>query len=62
MAGASMRLRVAAVQMASVDGDIAGNLRCATERVEEAQRRGARLILLPELLPTGYTLSPAICA
>jgi len=47
-------LRVAAVQMESKDGDIEGNLRRATAFIDEAAGQGARLILLPEFMPTGY--------
>jgi len=54
------RLRVAAVQMTSRDGDVEGNLRRATPLLEEAAARGAQLALLPELMPTGYLFSEAI--
>ena len=47
-------LRVASVQMISENGNIAGNLKHATGFVEEAAKRGAKLILLPEFMATGY--------
>lgn len=46
--------------MPSRNGDVDGNLARAEPHVEEAARRGARLVLLPELLPTGYLLSTEI--
>jgi len=51
------RLRIAIVQMPSANHDIAGNLRRAETYAEDAVRRGARLVLFPELMPSGYTLS-----
>ncbi|OFW56343.1 MAG: hypothetical protein A2W01_00195 [Candidatus Solincola sediminis] len=42
---------VTAVQMESVNGDIAANLEKATALVEEAAQRGAKLIVLPEFMP-----------
>ncbi|MDI6830046.1 MAG: carbon-nitrogen hydrolase family protein [Actinomycetota bacterium] len=53
-------LTVAAVQMASRNGDIAGNLARATPLVETAAARGASLVLLPEFMPTGYIFSREI--
>jgi N-carbamoylputrescine amidase len=50
-------LRVATVQLESRQGDLAGNLARAAPLVEEAAGRGARLILLPEFLATGYVFS-----
>ncbi len=47
-------LTVAAVQMAMVDGDVAANLATATRQVREAAKRGARLILVPELFEDRY--------
>ena len=61
MATAEVRsLRVAAVQMESKDGDVEGNLRRATAFVDQAAGQGARLILLPEFMPTGYQYTNAI--
>lgn len=53
-------LRVAAVQMECVLGDKAHNLARATRFIEEAVAQGAELVLLPELMPGGYTLTEAI--
>ncbi|MEW6552854.1 MAG: carbon-nitrogen hydrolase family protein [Actinomycetota bacterium] len=53
-------LTVAAVQMESRNGDIQGNLERATPHVEEAARRGAALIVLPEFMPTGYIFTREI--
>jgi N-carbamoylputrescine amidase len=53
-------LRVAAVQMACDLGAIQKNLERATSFMEDAARRGAELILLPELMPGGYTLTQRI--
>ncbi|WP_287154356.1 carbon-nitrogen hydrolase family protein [Candidatus Solincola tengchongensis] len=53
-------LRVGAVQMESANGDIEGNLERATRFVEEAVECGARLVVLPEFMPTGYIFSKEI--
>lgn len=53
-------LRVAAVQRQSEDGKVEENLAAAEGDVAEAARRGARLVLLPELLAAGYSLTKAI--
>ena len=47
-------LTVAAVQMAMVDGDVATNVATAARLVREAAKRGARLILVPELFEDRY--------
>ncbi len=52
--GIAKSLRVAAVQMESENGMIQRNLQRATRLVEKAAGRGARLIVLPEFMPTGY--------
>jgi predicted amidohydrolase len=49
-------LRVAAAQAASRAGDIAANCRTAAELVPEAARRGASLVVFPELFLCGYDL------
>lgn len=54
MAGDAKKVMVAAVQMVSENDDIQGNLGRATSFVDEAAKRGAKLILLPEFMPTGY--------
>jgi predicted amidohydrolase len=54
---ASRSLRIAVVQMRSLDHDIDGNLRQATTYAEEAAARGAQFILYPEFMPTGSYLS-----
>ncbi len=53
-------LRVAALQLRSENGDIAGNLAHAAPYVEKAARFGAKLIVLPEFYPTGYIYSEEI--
>lgn len=50
-------LTVAAVQMESKNGDIAGNLARAGRWAGEAARCGAALVLLPELFSTGFELN-----
>jgi N-carbamoylputrescine amidase len=50
------QLRVAVVQMESTNGDIAGNLRRAAGFARKAAGAGAKLVLFPELMPTGYSL------
>ncbi len=56
--GALGPLRVAAVQAASVAGDVEANVAAAVHWVEVAAERGARVVVLPELFLTGY--DPAI--
>lgn len=53
-------LRVAAVQMACALAEVGKNLSRATAFVEQASATGAELVLLPELMPGGYTLTEAI--
>ena len=50
-------VRIAVVQMKSLDHDLDGNLRQATTYAEEAAARGAQFVLFPELMPTGSYLS-----
>ncbi|HEY4721200.1 MAG TPA: carbon-nitrogen hydrolase family protein, partial [Anaerolineae bacterium] len=47
-------IKVAAIQMLSRVGDVAGNLRQAEALVTEAAQAGAQLIVLPEVFNTGY--------
>jgi N-carbamoylputrescine amidase len=53
-------LTVATIQMASQLGDREGNLSNATKYIEEASKQGAKLVLLPEMLLCGYSLSEAV--
>ncbi len=46
--------RVAGIQMASRLGDVKGNVERAIRFIEEAVKKGAQLICLPELFNTGY--------
>ena len=50
-------LRIAVVQMKSLDHDIAGNLRQAAKYADEAAGRGAQFVLFPEFMATGSYLS-----
>ena len=50
-------LRIAVVQMKSLDHDIDGNLVQATKYADEAAARGAQFVLFPEFLATGSYLS-----
>jgi predicted amidohydrolase len=47
-------IQVAAIQMYSQVGDVAGNLCQAEARITEAAQAGAQLIVLPEVFNTGY--------
>jgi len=53
-------LRVGAVQMISQNGKVAENLERALPFVEDAAKRGAKLIVLPEFMPVGYIFTKAI--
>lgn len=53
-------LRVAAVQIDCPVARVEENLFHATELVEIAAQRGAQLVLLPELMPSGYFLTEEI--
>lgn len=59
-AEAQIVLKVAAVQSSSVSKNIEENLAHAEELVESAVDEGAELILLPELMPSGYMISKEI--
>ena len=47
-------VRVALAQVNPTIGDIAGNVRCMVERIEEARAAGAGIVAFPELCVTGY--------
>ena len=51
------QLRLAAVQMISINGQVAENLATAGRWVERATQQGAELVLLPELFPDGYEIN-----
>ena len=53
-------LRLGVVQMDCRVGDVRGNLAHAGELAETAQQQGAQVVLLPELMPSGYTLTEEI--
>lgn len=53
-------LRVAAIQMNCIPGQVQSNLRHAEKWIAEAAQKGARLVLLPELMTTGYMTTEAI--
>ncbi|WP_408898854.1 nitrilase-related carbon-nitrogen hydrolase [Nocardioides sp. R1-1] len=50
---------VAVVQLAPVLGDVPGNRRRALEAVTAAAAAGARVVVLPELVTTGYCFTDA---
>ena len=54
-----MEVTVACVQMAPVIGDLAGNQDRAREAVERAGAVGAGLVVLPELVTSGYVFASA---
>jgi len=56
----STYLRVAAVQIDSQPGRVQENLRHAADLVEMAVQQDAQLVLLPELMPSGYLLTEEI--
>jgi N-carbamoylputrescine amidase len=56
----SKTIRVAAVQTNSINGEIDRNLVHASPFVAQAKSKGAQLILLPELISTGYELTDSI--
>src|SRR5690348_15149798 len=53
-------IAVAAVQMDCQVGCVDANLERATHLIEVAVERGAQLVLLPELMPSGYQLTEAL--
>ena len=54
---AARSLRIAVIQMKSLDHDIDGNLRQATKYADDAAARGVQFILFPEFMATGSYLS-----
>jgi len=48
-------LPLALAQLTVVGGDLAGNLRRALQRIAQAATEGARIVLLPEAMDTGWT-------
>jgi len=55
-----MTIRVAAIQVTSVDGAPQRNLDNATRHVADAAARGAELIIAPEFLSTGYLFDESL--
>jgi N-carbamoylputrescine amidase len=53
-------IRVAAVQMDCEPGEIVRNLAHAEVLVTRAAGQGAQLVLLPELMPSGYLATEAL--
>ena len=53
-------IRVAAVQINCAPGEVEQNLAHAEAMVENAVKQGARLVLLPELMPSGYMVTEEI--
>jgi N-carbamoylputrescine amidase len=56
----TMHLNIGVVQIDSKVGEISANLEHARDLVHEAARQGAEIVLTPELMPSGYTLTEAI--
>ena len=53
-------LNIGVVQTDSEVGNISANLEHAGELIHEAAHQGAQIVLTPELMPSGYTLTEAI--
>lgn len=56
----SRTIRVAAVQMNCEPGKVGHNLAHAEQLIENAAAKGAMLVLLPELMPSGYIVAEGI--
>jgi len=56
----SKNMRVSAIQMNCIPGVIQKNLDHAEELIRQAADKGAELILLPELMPSGYIATEKI--
>lgn len=54
------KIRVAAVQMNCLPGEVAKNLLHAESLIASAVEQGATLVLLPELMPSGYMATEEI--
>lgn len=54
------KIRVAAIQMNCQPGEIAKNLAHAEIMIARAAEQGAALVLLPELMPSGYMATEEI--
>jgi predicted amidohydrolase len=50
--------RISIAQLASIRGEVEHNLNLIAERVEQAKKAGARLVVFPELALTGYIVDP----
>ena len=55
-------MKLAALQMQAVAGDVAANLARIEDAAGEASRQGARLLVVPELAVTGYGAGDAMSA
>jgi len=53
------KIKIAAVQMSRVYGEIETNLAIAEQLVSQAVDAGAQLVVLPELFDSGYAYTPA---
>lgn len=53
-----MKLLAAAIQMPSLPGDLRANLDRADEAIDHARKAGASLVVLPEMVHSGYGLLP----
>src|SRR5262245_28496162 len=53
-------LNIGVVQMNSAVGNVSANLEHAGELVHVAAQQGAQIVLTPEFMPCGYTLTEAI--
>lgn len=53
-------LTLAAAQMTCANAKVIENLTHASAMAEQAQARGAQLVLFPEFMPQGYLLTPAL--
>lgn len=53
-------MTVAAIQMTSRLGMVEENIKHATPMIEDAARQGAKLVVLPEMCMTGYTITKQV--